>query len=667
MNGRYMMARRLAGGVLHSIQDFYAHTNYVEILRVPAFEGRLGTSLGSFAVGKPSIALETDPTCLKGERLFTDLTPEEQAEVVRFRPNPAALLQRLRTDPPLTSGYFYVWDLYTPAPLNDESEVADTQKCRHGYKLPLGPYAPYPQPGINKDDPTRRGHESAKSLATGHSANYIVSLFNDRTLRARPDFIDMMLGFMGHGTQIVDLQSFVVGVPGAPNGDSWDTAIGGLPRVFLEGIRGLKNIQPDISVCVESANLPGTCAPICDDADWSLETKPQAYICRQALGVRTESNLRVLVREADLGIPRRVIADVRIEDATKCNESYTAKSVAGTTVNSATGGDLPVARPDEGACRLQLDADRQIWIQLTTQPATAPLPAGPRLPPPAPNGTAPGPTAPAPVTLTGLGSGTSAPQLASVQVPVIPVLPPAPPLSPPLPDPPPRTGPAPTSPTPTSPTPTAPAPVTTLSAPTAPAPTVPATAPALGGAATPRLPTAAEIDAILNLRDANACTGSDAFVPPGTAFVDSPLGQQLGPARAAQLYQMAAFAMAIADPAVKAKVLSAIQSRVGDDAFFGAMTQVIGDVQQSRALVAAYQALAQNVVSRITATGLDRLLTPPRAAVADVGTWILKMLTSDALVSDAVGMMAAGPSGLSAECALNELAKNGFAATIGAR
>jgi hypothetical protein len=196
---------------------------------------------------------------------------------------------------------------------------------------------------------------------------------------------------------------------------------------------------------------------------------------------------------------------------------------------------------------------------------------------------------------------------------------------------------------------------------------VPATAPALGGAATPRLPTAAEIDAILNLRDANACIGSDAFVPPGTAFVDSPLGQQLGPARAAQLYQMAAFAMAIADPAVKAKVLSAIQSRVGDDAFFGAMTQVIGDVQQSRALVAAYQALAQNVVSRITATGLDRLLTPPRAAVADVGTWILKMLTSDALVSDAVGMMAAGPSGLSAECALNELAKNGFAATIGAR
>src|SRR5262249_19811117 len=121
-------------------------------------------------------------------------------------------------------------------------------------------------------------------------------------------------------------------------------------------------------------------------------------------------------------------------------------------------------------------------------------------------------------------------------------------------------------------------------------------------------PTPEEIDAALNLRDADNCIGDDEFFPQGTVLTRSLLGQQLAQDQAGRLYQMAAFSMAISDPAVKQAVLNDIRSRVGDDTFYGVMTLIIGDVNQSRALVAATQDVAKDIIGKIVNKQLDRFL-----------------------------------------------------------
>jgi hypothetical protein len=180
------------------------------------------------------------------------------------------------------------------------------------------------------------------------------------------------------------------------------------------------------------------------------------------------------------------------------------------------------------------------------------------------------------------------------------------------------------------------------------------------------LPTAEEIDAALGLRDADNCVGNDMFFPPGTVLATSPLGQQLGQVQTSRLYQASAFAMAISDPTVKQTVLNAIRAKVGDDAFFGVMTLMLGDAQQSQALVAAHQATANYIVQRIVSQRLNTLLPlkPPTVLAADVDRWIFKRLASGPLVSTAVDMMFAASPTITAECTLNELAKEGFTDTV---
>jgi hypothetical protein len=133
---------------------------------------------------------------------------------------------------------------------------------------------------------------------------------------------------------------------------------------------------------------------------------------------------------------------------------------------------------------------------------------------------------------------------------------------------------------------------------------------------------------------------------------------------------MAAFSMAIADASAKSAVLGAIRSRVGDDRFFAVMGVVLADPRQSEALVAAYRNTASNVARQIGASGLTSLLAapkPPAALAADVDHWIQGKLASPALVDSAVDMMSTGVRPLSAECTLNELAKQGFTDAVGVR
>jgi hypothetical protein len=97
---------------------------------------------------------------------------------------------------------------------------------------------------------------------------------------------------------------------------------------------------------------------------------------------------------------------------------------------------------------------------------------------------------------------------------------------------------------------------------------------------------------------------------------------------------------------------------------------VLADPLQSDALVAAYRNTASNVARQIGASGLTALLAtpkPPAALAADVDRWIQGKLASPALADSAVDMMSTGARPLTAECTLNELAKQGFTDSVGAR
>jgi len=71
--GNFIGARKRLGHALHAIQDFYSHTNYVE-MGYSAIDLRIGAALGSFSAAgtKPRLAGKEEEVCLLGEYLFTN-------------------------------------------------------------------------------------------------------------------------------------------------------------------------------------------------------------------------------------------------------------------------------------------------------------------------------------------------------------------------------------------------------------------------------------------------------------------------------------------------------------------------------------------------------------------------------------------------------------------
>lgn len=667
-DGNFVGARKALGRALHVIQDFYSHTNYVDLgYRSPNIETRFGASANSFSRGL-RVAAEDEPTCLEGEYLFTNalkarltallITTREEIRtsllpisrvgaMTKAMRIEAALkaLEPVLKDPALTSGYFVgvfpVVSVFGVAVANDDpAQITVTGKCRHGaqsYGNVLGVDAGIgDQSGIHKDFPNRPGHLEARQLAVLHSMQFVVDVMKDEELRRNvPNYGAYLLGFLGYPVY----RGLTVGVPGAPNNESWDTAIGSALLFFVQGARGLKNIQPDVSVCLLPDNRPGTCAPVCDDADWNNDTDPPAYLCSQAMSVPA-SPLRVLVREMDFGEPRRVIADFRVEDPTKCSDSY--ESPTGSNASArVSGAALPVATPGKGKCVLDLEPGRTVWVQFRMASEPSPAPAQAPVPPATTQSPIPPPfSPPLPPRTPDLTGPPAPPEQPGLPATMEPTLPAGPGLSGPLP------GSLP-------PTPTAPP---TTSAPTA----VPGTG--SGVVPPPRPPTFDEIDRALGLRDLDNCVGSDLFFPSSASLVASPLGQRLGPGETSRLYQAAAVVTAIADPAAKKNLMGAVQSRVDGGDWLDVMTALLTNPQLGQAVLVAYQETAKNIAGRITATRLDRLLQPPRAPAAiepEVSRWIVKRLATASLASEAADWILTGP-GISAECTINELAKGGF-------
>lgn len=135
-------ARIALGGALHTIQDFYAHTNWVEM-------GNTGidTRLGRTTIPKPPLSLQSSPMN-----------------------DPGVLLPRV---PHLTSGYF-LSPIFCSAPPG---------KTRHGWGACPN--------GLNKDDSDRRGYTQARTLAVYASQDFINQILkspgvagNSRAIRA---------------------------------------------------------------------------------------------------------------------------------------------------------------------------------------------------------------------------------------------------------------------------------------------------------------------------------------------------------------------------------------------------------------------------------------------------------------------------------------------------
>ncbi|GAB1541751.1 hypothetical protein NUACC21_44230 [Scytonema sp. NUACC21] len=145
-------ARKDLGGALHTLQDFYAHSNWVELGHSsPNINTQLGRSEFSGA-GKDTPTCPTDPATLAD----------------------AGLNQ-------LTSGYF----LFTGAVVPSCS--FPTGKCRHGIPVVC-------PSGINKDDDSRTGFSTARSLAVDATKDFLNQIFTDSRMTGNAGATKQLMG-----------------------------------------------------------------------------------------------------------------------------------------------------------------------------------------------------------------------------------------------------------------------------------------------------------------------------------------------------------------------------------------------------------------------------------------------------------------------------------------
>ncbi|MFB2980933.1 HET-C-related protein [Microseira sp. BLCC-F43] len=132
-------ARNDLGTALHTVQDFYAHSNWVE----------LGHS-------SPNIKTEMGREVFSGAAKETPTCPNAPGTL-----GGAGLTE-------LTSGYFLL-----------ENQVAcgvPTGKCRHGVPIVCSS-------GLNKDDDSRPGFSKARSLAVDATLDLLNQIFEDSRMQ----------------------------------------------------------------------------------------------------------------------------------------------------------------------------------------------------------------------------------------------------------------------------------------------------------------------------------------------------------------------------------------------------------------------------------------------------------------------------------------------------
>ncbi|MEA2626190.1 MAG: hypothetical protein QOD06_2235 [Candidatus Binatota bacterium] len=129
-------ARQDLGTALHTVQDFYAHSNWVELGRT-TIEARLGRQV----FDGPTLQVQTCPS------------------------SPGTLAGQGRRV--ATTGYFPF-----PDPCAGPPDGTPQGKCRHGLEF----FCPE---GLNKDAPGRSGFPSARGLAVTASRDYVNQILDD--------------------------------------------------------------------------------------------------------------------------------------------------------------------------------------------------------------------------------------------------------------------------------------------------------------------------------------------------------------------------------------------------------------------------------------------------------------------------------------------------------
>lgn len=142
-------ARNNLGTALHTVQDFYAHSSWVELGHSsPNINTKIGREIFSGA-DTTTLTCPTDPGTLDG----------------------AGLSQ-------LTSGYFIL--------SNQVACGVPQGKCRHGVPIVCSS-------GINKDDDSRPGFSTARALAVDATRDYLDQIFSDSRLAGNVKAIKLLM------------------------------------------------------------------------------------------------------------------------------------------------------------------------------------------------------------------------------------------------------------------------------------------------------------------------------------------------------------------------------------------------------------------------------------------------------------------------------------------
>lgn len=147
-------ARGKLGTALHTVQDFYAHSNWVELGHSGS---EINTDIGRkkfSGVDKNTSTCPNDPGTLGGAGLTE-----------------------------LTSGYFEFDKKLKFVP----SCNFPPGKCRHGLKLGGCP------DGLNKDDKSRPGFKTARALAVHATQDFLDQIFSDPRMDGNVDAIKVLM------------------------------------------------------------------------------------------------------------------------------------------------------------------------------------------------------------------------------------------------------------------------------------------------------------------------------------------------------------------------------------------------------------------------------------------------------------------------------------------
>ncbi|PSB18247.1 hypothetical protein C7B65_16230 [Phormidesmis priestleyi ULC007] len=175
-------ARRNLGQALHTLQDFYAHSNWVELGKTEINED-LGREVICDGADKhtPPCSKPADPNKKDDGKPNGDPTATIKKKICIFRVcrqeyDPGTLDPNLKK---LTSGYFD--SIISPC-------VAPPGKVRHGFSL-ADSVNPFDCPnGLNKDEKDRPGYKMAASLAEKASRDYINQIiFEDQDYPNSPN------------------------------------------------------------------------------------------------------------------------------------------------------------------------------------------------------------------------------------------------------------------------------------------------------------------------------------------------------------------------------------------------------------------------------------------------------------------------------------------------